>query len=64
MFGLKLQELPSTDISDPLDEQGKKWLKQIVGSTLFYVRAVNNTALEALNIIAWHTTTAIKLTKK
>ena len=51
-------------MSDQLDEQGRKLLQQIVGSILFYARAVNNTVLKALNTIAQHTATATKLTKQ
>ena len=52
MFGLKLHELSPADMSDPLDEPGKKCLQQIVGSILFCASAVDNTALKVLNTIA------------
>jgi hypothetical protein len=45
-----------------LDKKGIKWVQQIVGSILYYARAVNMTVLMALSTIAVDQTKATKRT--
>ena len=52
IFGKKAQELPPNNDIKPLDEKGKKRIRQAVGSFLYYGRAVYLTILMALNYIA------------
>eukprot|EP00957_Ditylum_brightwellii_P031205 2365029-Ditylum_brightwellii.AAC.1 len=40
------------DTSDPLDDQEKKQLQGLLGTLLFYTRAVNSTMIMAINAIA------------
>jgi len=51
-YGKAAQEIPPEDISAPLDEKGKKRIEQIVGSFLYYGRAVDMTIFCALSEIA------------
>ena len=52
ILGRAAQELPPKDESTPLDKKGKKRVQQVVGSFLYYGRAVDMTILMALNKIA------------
>ena len=51
-YGRKLQELPVEEESKLLDKEGKLCVQQVIGSFLYYARAVNMTILHALNPIA------------
>ena len=51
-YGRKAQEPLPEDKSPPLDEKGKKYIQQVVGSFLYYARAVDPTILMALSSIA------------
>ena len=51
-YGKDNQETVPCDTSPKLDEKGKKRIQQIVGSFLYYARAVNPTILMALSAIA------------
>ena len=52
ILGKAAQDLPPADESPPLDEKGKKRVQQVVGSFLYYGRAVDLTILMALSEIA------------
>jgi Reverse transcriptase (RNA-dependent DNA polymerase) len=51
-YGAKIQYTTPEDTSDPLDQHGIKRLQEIVGTFLFYGRAVDNTMLVALGTVA------------
>jgi hypothetical protein len=51
-YGKDNQETVPCDTSPKLDEKGKKRIQQIVGSFLYYARAVDPTILMALSAIA------------
>ncbi len=51
-FGIKAQRLLENDTSPRLDKNGIKRVQQIVGSILYFARAVNMTVLMALSTIA------------
>ena len=51
-YGKASQNLPPPDDSTPLDEKGKRRVQQVVGSFLYYARAVDVTILTALSEIA------------
>ena len=51
-FGAKTQEPLPEDTSALLDKDGQKYIQQVVGSLLYYARAVDPTILLALNDIA------------
>ena len=53
LVGKDSQESLPSDTSPKLDEAGKKRIQQIVGSFLYYVRAVGPTILMALSAIAF-----------
>ena len=53
-----------TDESPKLDEKGIKRIQQIVGSILYYTRAVDMTVLAALSTIAINQTKATERTMK
>ncbi len=61
----KIQGCPSalpTDDTPKLDEKGIKRVQQIIGSILYYARAVNMTVLMALSTIAVDQTKATEQT--
>ena len=60
-YGAKAQAPLPMDTSPPLDKQGIKRVQKIVGSILYYARAVDMTVLMALSSIA---TEQMKATKK
>ena len=51
-YGAAAQELPPEDTSLPLSTTDKKRVQQILGSILYYARAVDITVLVALSSIA------------
>jgi hypothetical protein len=51
-YGKDNQTVDPIDESPPLDEAGKKYIQQVVGSFLYYARAVDPTILMALADIA------------
>jgi hypothetical protein len=51
-YGAKAQLTPEADSSELLDEHRKCRIQDIVGSLLYYVRAVDNKLLVALSAIA------------
>ena len=46
------QYAPAPDASPQLDNKGTKQIQSIVGSLLYYARAIDNTILPALNTIS------------
>ena len=63
-FGSEAQAPLPTDESPKLDEKGIKRIQQIVGSILYYARAVDMTVLAALSTIAIDQTKATERTMK
>jgi hypothetical protein len=53
-YGAKAQLTPEADASEFLDKHCKCRIQEIVGSLLYYARAVNNKLLVALSAIAAH----------
>jgi hypothetical protein len=51
-YGKDNQAPTPNDDSPPLNDSGKKQIQQVIGSFLFYARAVNSTILMALSDIA------------
>ena len=51
-YGAKQQFVETDDDSPPLDKAGKKYIQQVVGTLLYYARAVDCTMLAALGSIA------------
>lgn len=51
-YGSKTQFTPDPDTSPPLEEEGIKRLRQLIGTLLYYARAIDNTMLVALGSIA------------
>jgi hypothetical protein len=51
-YGAKTHLTPESDTSELLDDARKHQIKEIVGSLLYYTRAVNNKLLVALSAIA------------
>ena len=51
-YGAKEQLIPDADTSQPLDETGIKCIKGIIGSLLYYARAVDNKLLTTLSAIS------------
>ena len=64
IYGAKEQLLPETDTSPPLDETGIKRIQGIVGSLLYYARAVDNKLLATLSTISTQQATATQNTAK
>jgi hypothetical protein len=63
-YGKDNQASTPTDDSPPLNNAGKKRIQQIVGSFLYYARAVNPTILMALSDIATQQAAPTENTKK
>jgi hypothetical protein len=63
-YGKDNQAPTPTDDSPPLDDAGKKRIQQIVGSFLYYARAVNPTILMALSDIACQSAKPTERTKQ
>lgn len=51
-YGAKTQYAPEPDSSPPLDKTGIKRLQEIIGTLLYYARAIDNTMLVALGSLA------------
>ena len=51
-YGASVQYADPEDTSKPLDKHGTKRLQEVIGTLLFYARAVDNTMLTALGTIA------------
>ncbi len=51
-YGSKVQHVKPNDTAPPLDESGKKFIQEVTGMFLFYVRAVNSTMLVTLSSLA------------
>ena len=51
-YGKKSDEIVDEKPSPPLDEKGKKFIQKVVGSFLFYARAVDMTILHSLSAIS------------
>ncbi len=51
-YGAKIQAPTAPDESPPLSKEDHKYIQQVVGSFLFYARAIDNTILMALSAIA------------
>eukprot|EP00804_Cyclotella_cryptica_P014874 CCRYP_020376-RA/>CCRYP_020376-RA protein AED:0.41 eAED:0.41 QI:0/0/0/1/0/0/2/0/185 len=62
IYGAKEQLLPDKDTSPPLDAAGIKRTQGIVGSLLYYARAVDNKLLVALSTISSQQTAATQNT--
>ena len=52
VYGATVQYAKEADTSQLLDKNGKKRVQQVVGTFLFYGRAVDGTMLPALSAIA------------
>jgi len=52
VYGAKTQLIPDADTSEPLDVAGIKRIQGIVGSLLYYARAVDNKLLVALSALS------------
>ena len=52
VYGKKSQEVPKEKASPQLSEDEKKYIQQVVGSFLYYARAIDMTILHALSAIA------------
>ncbi len=61
-FGIDAQAPIVADATEVLDAKGIKWVQQIVGSILYYARAVDMTVLMALSSIAVEQTKATEKT--
>ncbi|KAL7425592.1 hypothetical protein ACHAXH_000063, partial [Discostella pseudostelligera] len=64
VYGAKEQLLPDADASPPLDEAGVKRVQAIVGSLLYYARAVDNKLLATLSAISSQQANATKHTER
>ena len=62
-YGAKVQEVLDEDTSPPLDAKGIKQFQQIVGTLLYYARAVDNKLLVALNEIGMQQSAATEQTE-
>jgi hypothetical protein len=63
-YGVKIQLTDSPDLSEPLPTEGIKRIQKIVGTLLYYARAVDNTMLVTLSSLASWQSKATKLTNK
>jgi len=64
VYGAKEQLLPDADTSHPLDAAGTKRVQGIVGSLLYYARAVDNKLLATLSAISSQQAKATENTAK
>ena len=64
VYGAKEQLLPDEDASPPLDANGVKRIQGIIGSLLYYARAVDNKLLATLSTISSHQAKATENTAK
>ncbi len=51
-YGATVQYAKPTDISNPLAKEDKKFIQQVIGTLLYYGRAVDATILVALSALA------------
>jgi hypothetical protein len=51
-YGAKVQYAPEEDQSEPLDEKGKKRIQEILGTLLYYARAVDPTILVTISSLS------------
>ena len=63
-YGAKEQLVPEADNSQPLDDAGVKRIQGIIGSLLYYARAVDNKLLATLSTISSQQAKATKNTAK
>ena len=63
-YGSKIQLTPEEDDSEPLDDEGIRWVQMVVGALLYYGRAVDNKILTALSAIGSQQSKATENTKK
>ena len=63
-YGKKSQDTAPTDDSPKLDKDGHKYIQQVVGSFLFYARAIDSTIFMALSDIAADQSEPTEKTKK
>jgi hypothetical protein len=63
-YGAKQQMTEAPDISPPLDQKGIKQLQEVIGTLLFYGRAIDNTMLVALGTLASAQTKGTQATAK
>ena len=63
VYGAK-QQITTVDTSSPLDKKGIRRIQGIIGSLLFYGRAIDNTMLTAINDISGQQASATMNTKK
>ena len=64
VYGAKQQLTPLQDTSEPLSNDRKQRIQEIVGALLYYARAVDNKLLVALSAIASRQATATIATEK
>ena len=64
IYGAKEQLIPESDTSTPLNEAGIKRIQGIIGSLLYYARAVDNKLLATLSAIASQQSRATENTAK
>ena len=64
VYGKSFQQAVEEDQAEKLDEKGKQRVQKIVGSFLYYARAIDNTILPALNEIAANQATPTTNTNK
>ena len=63
-YGKAAQKVAPFDTTEELDEPGKKCIQKVVGSFLFYGRAVDLTILAALSAIAGQQSKPTKQTEQ
>ncbi len=63
-YGAKQQMTPDPDTSPPLEQQDIKRLQEVIGTLLFYARAIDNTMLVALGTLASAQTKGTQATAK
>jgi hypothetical protein len=63
-YGDKIQYAPDSDTSPALDSKETKLIQEILGTLLYYARAVNSTMLAAIGTIATQQASATKQTMK
>ena len=64
VFGKDAQNLIPIDSSPKLDEKGKLCIQQVLGTCLYYARAIDNTILPGLSAIASEQATPTERTAK
>ena len=64
VYGAKIQTAPEPDTSPPLDDAGVRRVQAIVGSVLWYARAVDNKLLVSLSAIGSQQASATEATNE